>query len=39
VQYTQRLDEDLTCPALSATRAHVRAGQGGRGFTLSRIAA
>jgi hypothetical protein len=36
VQYTRRLDEDLTCPALAASRSHVK---GGHNFMLSRIAA
>ncbi len=36
VQYTRRLDEDLTCPVMDATRAHIH---GGHGFLLSRIVA
>ena len=37
VQFTRRLDEDLTCPILDATRNH---GHGlGHGFLLSRIVA
>ncbi|HVV77720.1 MAG TPA: hypothetical protein VHC43_17005 [Mycobacteriales bacterium] len=36
VQYTRRLDEDLTCPVLDPTRARVH---GGHGFMLSRVVA
>jgi hypothetical protein len=36
VQYTRHLDEDLTCPVMDATRAHVR---GGHGYMLSRMVA
>lgn len=37
VQYTQRLDQDLTCPVLDATRSHMRGGDRGHGFMLSQI--
>lgn len=37
VQYTRRLDQDLTCPVLDATRSHVHGL--GHGFLLSKIVA
>lgn len=36
VQYTLRLDEDLTCPALDGARSHMR---GAEGYLLSKIVA
>lgn len=37
VQYTNRLDQDLTCPVLSATRSHLRGAH--QGPVLTRIVA
>ncbi|HWC35381.1 MAG TPA: hypothetical protein VG650_11210 [Mycobacteriales bacterium] len=39
VQFTRRLDEDLTCPILDPTRSHVRGRSSGHGFLLNRVVA
>ena len=39
VQYTRRLDENLTCPLLDPTRNHLRGRSAGHGFLLNRAVA